>query len=176
MVSTLWIYSTVHITYWTAVAFLDKTRKAYREGRSLTDEHQYEENVRLAHDVAVVLRTNVVQGQRGADRDVWGRVHPCQILQPYSPSPELKLHRHSELGDNNTIKSPSQSRANVKTEQVPWKGMIFHEFSPLRLISKFKLAHPWQPKHKPHSRKKSTFRPWKDYAEGVTCRNLTSAI
>lgn len=113
------------------VAFLEKTRIAYREGRSLTDEKQYEGNIRLAQEVALVLRKNVVQAKKTMEMDVWSVFrsyqNPIVILFFLTPCPELNIHRHSEIGDNNTIKNPSKNQGGG--EQATQKGVIIRHFS-----------------------------------------------
>ncbi|KAF8527064.1 RF-1 domain-containing protein [Gautieria morchelliformis] len=107
-------------------AFLDKTRTAYREGRSLTDAKQYEDNVRLAQEVAVVLRANVVQARKSAE-GVW----------------KLNIHADSELGDNNTIKKKAQnlpgagnteSQASLLTMETQTPHMQRVNFSELKRL------------------------------------------
>ncbi|KAF8522120.1 RF-1 domain-containing protein [Hysterangium stoloniferum] len=71
-------------------AFLDKTRSAYREGRSLSDTKRYEERIQLAQEVARFLRQNVVQAQLGHNDETW----------------KLNITDDTELGDNETIKNP----------------------------------------------------------------------
>jgi len=53
------------------IAFLDKTRSEYRAGRSITVEKEYEEKIKVAQDVAVLLRKNVIQAEKAPEPDVW---------------------------------------------------------------------------------------------------------
>lgn len=63
------------------------------QGRSLTDEKAYEENVKLAREVADVLRKNIVQARRveGAsgtpDDETWStsEYHDCMCI----PAPNI---------------------------------------------------------------------------------------
>lgn len=48
------------------IAFRQKMRHDTVQGRSLTDEKAYEENVKLAREISDVLRKNIVQARRVA--------------------------------------------------------------------------------------------------------------
>ncbi|KAF8582080.1 hypothetical protein K439DRAFT_1392104 [Ramaria rubella] len=110
-------------------AFKEKTRLAYREGRSLTDTKRYEDNIRLARDVADVLRTNIVQARKTSATDIW----------------ELNITKETELGDNDTIKNPpkhssprepSQKRGLPLTAQPQTPHIQRINFSELKRLRK----------------------------------------
>lgn len=67
-------------------------RKGFEDGRKL-DPKDEDVKVRLEHinGVAYVLRTQVVQGQKH---------------NPEEEKYQLNLHKDSEMGDNESIKSP----------------------------------------------------------------------
>ncbi|EIM90375.1 uncharacterized protein STEHIDRAFT_154200 [Stereum hirsutum FP-91666 SS1] len=75
-------------------AFRQKMRNDTIQGRSLTDEKAYEENVKLAREIVDVLRKNIVQARKvdGAS----GR--------PDDETWKICITKDTELADNDTIK------------------------------------------------------------------------
>ncbi|KAF8894702.1 RF-1 domain-containing protein [Infundibulicybe gibba] len=76
-------------------AFRSKMRSDALHAQSVTDPEAYREHTKLAREVALVLRRNIVQGVkiRDAEKDkneVW----------------KLKFTQDTELGSNDTIKNP----------------------------------------------------------------------
>ncbi|EPQ58405.1 hypothetical protein GLOTRDRAFT_126896 [Gloeophyllum trabeum ATCC 11539] len=73
-------------------AFRHKMRTEYVQGRAQTDPKAYEEKIKLASEVAEVLRRNFVQARKvehnaETDSEVW----------------RVRLTEYSELGDNETM-------------------------------------------------------------------------
>ncbi|KIJ34623.1 hypothetical protein M422DRAFT_782779 [Sphaerobolus stellatus SS14] len=73
-------------------AFLDKARTEYRNGRSINDEKAYQEKVKLAEELAVLLRRNIVRAEKRPEQDLW----------------KLNITKETELGDNAAVKEPAK--------------------------------------------------------------------
>lgn len=89
-----------------------KTRRDFINARGETDPEQYAKNVKLAREVANVLRKNVVQG-RLQDHGTYSMrllvlaLVPDGLLTLYFLCPGLRITKDTELGSNETIKSPA---------------------------------------------------------------------
>jgi len=74
-------------------AFRQKARDEYTHGRSVTDPREFEERVKLAQEVAAVIRHNIVQAEKVPEKeDTWA----------------IRMTQDIELGDNESIKSAKQ--------------------------------------------------------------------
>ncbi|KAM6500882.1 RF-1 domain containing protein [Amanita muscaria] len=80
-------------------AFRDKMRQDALAGREITEPGQYEQQVQLARDIAVILRKNIVQGVKEGSHsgiETWSKLYcyvACDFSQvpvqnwPYAPKP-----------------------------------------------------------------------------------------
>ncbi|KAH8108162.1 hypothetical protein BXZ70DRAFT_43118 [Cristinia sonorae] len=75
-------------------AFRSKMRSEIMPSRTM-EPSVFEEKVKLAREIATVLRTNIVQGTKVADSDADGAARF-----------KLRITEHTELGSNDTIKNP----------------------------------------------------------------------
>ena len=75
-------------------AFRLKMREDALKARSQTDPNVYQESIKLGHDVADVLRRNVVQAQRvqeartESDKEIW-RAFGCFFFPSTTPLIEI---------------------------------------------------------------------------------------
>ncbi|GJJ12005.1 hypothetical protein Clacol_006243 [Clathrus columnatus] len=100
------------------VAFLNKVRAEYRDGRSISDAQVYAEKIKIGNEVAQFLRQNVVQGQK--TKDVW----------------RLNITPQTELGSNDTIRRsvPKDARGTDTMKPPPSFNRI--NFSELKRMRK----------------------------------------
>ncbi|KAG8938311.1 hypothetical protein FRC03_007424, partial [Tulasnella sp. 419] len=84
-------------------AFYQKTREEFVKGRSITDVRQYEERIKLAQEVAKIIRTNIVQAEQvSPEDDTWS----------------IRMTKDTELGDNHSIKNPKPIECGSKRKHV----------------------------------------------------------
>ena len=94
------------------------------EARSTVDPQVYAEKVKLGHDVANILRKNVVQAHKipkpQTEKEVWRMYHlflsKCHIAEMLS-IPGLQLTKDTELGDNESIKAPQPCEPNSRKQE-----------------------------------------------------------
>jgi complex III assembly factor LYRM7 len=71
-----------------------------------------------AEEVAKILRENVVQGKR-VDRDGEERYSECFFVHGYGSESRglmrtgLRIHEHTERGDNDTVKMPNGQKVVI---------------------------------------------------------------
>ncbi|KIM80804.1 hypothetical protein PILCRDRAFT_822083 [Piloderma croceum F 1598] len=85
-------------------AFRLKIRTDALEAQSESDSNAYAEKVKLGHEIATILRRNVVQahkvqaGQTEDNKELW----------------RIQLRKDTEMGDNDSIKTPQPCEANSR--------------------------------------------------------------
>lgn len=84
-----------------------EARKGFEQNRSLSSGEAVSQNVAYAEEIARILRENVVQGQASDEES--GRYSQFDDNRRHSAKsltrvPELRIHEHTEKGDNETIK------------------------------------------------------------------------
>ncbi|KIL68583.1 hypothetical protein M378DRAFT_8634 [Amanita muscaria Koide BX008] len=113
-------------------AFRHKMRQDALAGREITEPGQYEQQVQLARDIAVILRKNVVQGVKEGSHsgiETW----------------KLAIRPETELGSNDSIKNPPavdsiSCRSAKKRERAANPGTSPHPHVPI-YYSALKKAH-----------------------------------
>jgi hypothetical protein len=94
------------------IAFRQKIRKDALEQYSVADEEVFRNNLKLGREIADFLRKNIVQaehlpGKTGEDNmETYSTctLFTCSTLS--SRHAEIRMTKHTELGDNATIKNP----------------------------------------------------------------------
>ena len=94
------------------IAFRQKIRKDALEQYSVADEEVFKNNLKLGREIADFLRKNIVQaehlpGKTGEDNtETYSTctLFTCSTLS--SRHAEIRMTKHTELGDNATIKNP----------------------------------------------------------------------
>ena len=94
------------------IAFRQKIRKDALEQYSIADEEVFKNNLKLGREIADFLRKNIVQaehlpGKTGEDNtETYSTciLFTCSTLS--SRHAEIRMTKHTELGDNATIKNP----------------------------------------------------------------------
>ena len=84
------------------------------------DPVAYEESVKLANEVATVLRKNFVQAQRvTSDNDErWSKCALFFVVPQPTFSSEIRITEHTELGNNDSIKNPPPMPSRGKGRRV----------------------------------------------------------
>ncbi len=94
---------------------------------SLSDKQVFSEKITLAREIAEVLRKNVVQARKVENPDSEKEKWRTSQITPLNYSLtrhtlELQITKHTELGDNDSIKSPppveSSRSARKRTKSV----------------------------------------------------------
>ncbi|KAH9001635.1 RF-1 domain-containing protein [Lactarius akahatsu] len=121
-------------------AFRQKIRKDALDQRATKDEEVFRNNLNIGREIAVFLRKNIVQAERlqgipGEDD-----------METY----KIRITKHTELGDNSTIKDPENMvempRRQRRKEKVasedtePWGDGAPFSVAP-RFYSQMKRAH-----------------------------------
>ncbi|KAG8992232.1 hypothetical protein FRB94_014650 [Tulasnella sp. JGI-2019a] len=99
-------------------AFRQKARDEFIKGRVVTDTRQYEERVKLAQEVAVVIRQNLAQAEKVSEKeDTWA----------------IRMTKDIELGSNESLKNPkpmatgSKRRKCCSEEETPMPATLFDD-------------------------------------------------
>ena len=93
-------------------AFREKMRQDALSASSITDPTLYQQQEQLAREIADVLRKNIVQATRVAERtqselETWSTCElMCDVSQAHILQ-ELRIRPETELGSNDTIKCPT---------------------------------------------------------------------
>lgn len=111
-------------------AFRMKIRTDALEARAVTESSAYAEKVKLGHEIAEVLRKNVVQAhkestQSTTDGDVWSAFHFLIFYEAILMSRlflGIQLRDGIEIGDNESIKAPLPSQINSRRARKQDKG------------------------------------------------------
>jgi len=101
-------------------AFRQKMRADALQHKDQTDPKAYEESVKLGNEVATILRGNFVQAQRVAS-DTNERWSECAIFLAVlylTFSREIRITQHTELGNNDSVKSPPPMPTRGKGRRV----------------------------------------------------------
>ncbi|KAG8853497.1 hypothetical protein FRB96_008099 [Tulasnella sp. 330] len=98
-------------------AFRQTARDEFIKGRSITDARQYEARLKLAQEVAVVIRQNLAQAEKIADKeDTWA----------------IRMTKDIELGENDSLKNPKpmpsgKRRKCCSEEETPMPATLFED-------------------------------------------------
>lgn len=95
-----------------------RTDSLQHKGRA--DPTAYEESIKLGNEVATALRRNFVQAHRvvsGAD-ETWSGYIPFFAVSYLTFSREIRITEHTEIGDNDSIKSPPPMPTRGKGRRV----------------------------------------------------------
>ena len=90
------------------------------QAQAITDATKFEEQVKLSHEVAELLRKNVVQAYKApkqptSGEELWRMCYFCCSLSDILKVPtEIQLRDGIEMGDNDTIKSPPPLELNSR--------------------------------------------------------------
>lgn len=93
-------------------------RNEFSQNSNLSDTQSVQEAVQKAEDVARILRENIVQGKKqdGVENTYGTRAQPtwpcrlqttpsCTFAAANDTLTELRIHEHTERGDNESIKN-----------------------------------------------------------------------
>ena len=90
-----------------------QARTSFAAGRSLLpDSSEASERITHAEDVAKILRQNVVQGRKVESEEDQYREHSVvdTSIGTDGTLQELRIHKETERGDNDTIKTSSKGQ------------------------------------------------------------------
>ncbi|KAK9239898.1 mitochondrial zinc maintenance protein 1, mitochondrial [Lipomyces kononenkoae] len=106
-----------------------QVRQGYETGRNeLTSEPQHldEIDTRLEHasGVALLLRSNIVQGEllpRQASKETLSTSDDDSASETEGSVYKLRIHKHSELGDNDAVKGGRTNLAGT-AKKIKWSN------------------------------------------------------
>ena len=105
------------------VAFRLKLRNEILPNAAVTDVKTFEEKISLTKEIAEVLRKNIVQARRVENpsaQEKWRKFDLFSFPKTcaYSLYTELQITEHTELGDNDSIKTPPPPKSGKRVKYV----------------------------------------------------------